>query len=207
MHYPISVNIDGRKCVIIGGGRVAERKARALVRFGAEVLVQSPNLTPGLCEMVDNSAIRYVPGLYTPDVLEGAFLAIAATSNQDINRRAFLDACERGILINVVDRPDLCTFFVPAVVTRGELVISVSSSGKCPAMSAWMRKTLDASIGEEYGDLLALLAALRTEIRRRYKTVEERKAALSRVLNSDVLGLLSEKRVDEAIAKAQSCIM
>ena len=205
-HYPISLDLNGKKCVVIGGGSVGERKVEMLLEFGASVTVVAPKITPALREMATKKAVRYVPGVYTPASLQGVFLAIAATSERGVNRAVSDECRRRGILVNVADDPDLCTFFVPAIVRRGDFVIGVSTSGRSPALAKRVRESLESSFGPEYGELAEIMSDLRDEVKAKYEDPEERVRAFERILGSDVLDLLAKGKRDEAVLRARKCI-
>ncbi|HLG30601.1 MAG TPA: bifunctional precorrin-2 dehydrogenase/sirohydrochlorin ferrochelatase, partial [Candidatus Brocadiales bacterium] len=120
-YYPINLNIQGKKCVIIGGGEVAYRKACSLKDADAEVTVVCPEPCPELTKEKD---ITLIKKRYDESDLDGAFLIIAATDDADVNRNVFQDASKRNLLVNVVDCPELCSFIVPSSVVRGDLCIS-----------------------------------------------------------------------------------
>ena len=205
-HYPINLNLKDRKCVVIGGGCIAERKARTLSEFGAAVTIVAPELTDGMREMIDSGALTYIEGLFSPGVLDGAFLAIAATDDREVNNLIYLESDKRGILVNVVDDPELCTFYAPAVVQRGNLIISVSTSGESPTLARKIREELDLQFGDEYGELSRLLGELRNEVKAAYSQMGERGAAYSRIIESDALELLVQGRFEEAKRRARQCI-
>ena len=205
-HCPISLDLNGRKCVVIGGGSVGERKVEMLLEFGASVTVVAPAITPALRDLATKKAIRHVPSMYTPDMLNLAFLVIAATSERGVNR-AVSEECERrGILVNVADDPDICTFFVPAIVRRGDFTIGVSTSGRSPALAKRVRESLESSFGPEYGELAEIMGDLRDEVKAKYEDPEDRVRAFERILDSDVLDLLAKGKRDEAVLRARKCI-
>lgn len=206
-HYSISVNLAHRKCVVVGGGKIAERKAKTLLDFDARVHVVSPELTATLSELANQGLIEHAAQNYNSTHLDGAFLAVAATDDMLVNRAVSVDAQSRNILVNVVDVPELCTFFVPAMVRRGDLVISVSTSGKSPALARRIRQRLESDFGSEYGELAALLGEVRSEVKARYPDISERNRAYLRILDSDVLDLLAAGRTKEAIERARECIL
>ena len=206
-HYSISINLAHRKCVVVGGGKIAERKVQTLLDFGALVCVISPALTNTLRELKTQGLVEHVDDIYDSASLDGAFLAIAATDDMDVNKSVSADAQSRNVLVNVVDVPDLCTFFVPAMVRRGDLVISVSTSGKSPTMASRIRQQLESDFGQEYGELVELLGELRNEVKARYSDISERRRAYLRVLDSDVLDLLAAGQNKEAIERARKCIL
>ncbi len=185
---------------------VAERKAISLLEFGAHVLVIAPELTPALRQLAEEKAIEHIPAEYQPGMLEGAFLVIAATDSSLVNKAVSEEARHLGVLVNVVDAPELCTFFMPAIVKRGDLIISISTSGKSPSLAKHVREKLEAEFGLEFGMLAELLGALRDDVRAKYPNHHDRVAAYERILNSNVLALLAEGRSEEALEVAKECI-
>jgi precorrin-2 dehydrogenase/sirohydrochlorin ferrochelatase len=206
-HYPISIDLTGRRCVVIGGGSVAERKVETLLEFGARTAVVAPRFTKRLLGMESEGLVELVRGTYEPSALQGAFLVIAATDDREVNKAVSEDAQRAGILVNVVDDPELCTFFVPASVRRGDLIVSVSSSARSPFLARRVKKLLESVVGPEYGDLAELMGWVREEVKATYGDQAERARAYERVLDSDVLELLRQGRRKEAAARARECIL
>ena len=196
--YPLALKIDGRRCVVVGGGRVAERKAGTLRECGAEVVVVSPELTPGLEEMASRGEIATVRRAFEPADLEGAVLAIAATDDAAVNEAVLAAGRTHSVLVNVVDVPALCDFHVPASVNRGGLQITISTSGTCPALSRRLRRQLSAEFGPEYGPYLGLLAGLRRDLIERVAEPARRKEILNELLASPALELLAAGAEAEA---------
>lgn len=205
-YYPVNLDLRNRKCVVVGGGAVAERKVQSLLGFGAAVLVVSPALTPRLSELAAAGRIDHIEAEYHAEPLDDAFLVIGATDDRETNKRISLDAQGRGILVNIVDDRELSTFFVPASVRRGDLVISVSTSANSPAMARRLREELESRYGPEYGQLADLLGKLRDEVKARYADTAERNRAFVRILDSDALRLLAEGKSDQALETARKCI-
>lgn len=137
-YYPIFLNIEGKRCVVIGGGRVAKRKIEGLLRARADVVVISPNLDEELKKMV-----LWINREYKNGDLDGAFIAIAATNNKEVNQMVYNEAEERGVLVNVVDTPNFCRFIVPSIVEKEDFTIAISSCGKNPSLSKKIRLRLE----------------------------------------------------------------
>lgn len=205
-HYPINLNLSGETCLVVGGGAVAERKVESLLEYGAAVRVVSPELTPSLSRRASEGEIEHIESEYAPEHLDGAPLVIGATDDRSVNRRIYSDARARGMLVNIVDDPELCTFYVPASVRRGDLVISVSTSGKSPSMARRLREEIEERYGPEYGVLADLMGSLREEVKAAHAAPADRMAAYRRILDSDALRLLGEGRSDEALEAARKCI-
>ncbi|NIA15753.1 MAG: bifunctional precorrin-2 dehydrogenase/sirohydrochlorin ferrochelatase [Nitrospiraceae bacterium] len=196
--YPLALKIDGRRCVVVGGGRVAERKVASLNECGAEVVVVSPELTLDLGEMASRGEIEAVRRVFEPADLESAVLAIAATDDTAVNEAVLAAGRTYSVLVNVVDVPELCDFYVPASVNRGDLQITISSSGACPALSRQLRRRLSAEFGPEYEPYLRLLNRLRRGLIERVAEPARRKEMLNELLASPALGLLAEGAETEA---------
>ncbi len=162
--YPIFAVIENLPCLVVGGGPVAERKVQDLLEAGAQVTVVSQGLTPGLTALAAQGRIHYRKDAFKPEHLEGAVLVIGATDDPEVNARVSQEAKARGIWVNIVDAPALCTFIVPAQVRRGSLTIAVSTGGASPALARRLRQYLEGLFGPEYGPYLDLLSAVREKI-------------------------------------------
>lgn len=192
-YYPIYLNLKDKKCVVVGGGEVAERKALVLEDCQAKVTVISPSLTPRLKNLVDGGGVSHLDRLFKRDDLEGVFLVIGATSDCAVNREIFEEATEKGILVNIVDDPDLCNFIVPSHVRRGDLLISIATGGIAPGLSRKIRRDLEKEFGEEYEEYLKLLADFRRKVRAKYPDEPDRYQAWQRILSSNLLERIRKK--------------
>ena len=170
-YYPIFLDIKEKRCVVIGGGEVALRKARMLLEHEALVEIISPELCPELNELVENSTVKAILREYESGDLKGAFVVVAATDDSKTNEQAAEEAMERGILINVVDVPKLSNFIVPSYLRRGDVAIAVSTGGKSPALARKIRSVLENSFGDEYAALALLLDEVRSELKEREASV------------------------------------
>lgn len=162
--YVACLTLDGRLCVVVGGGSVAARKVEALLESAARVRVVSPMLAPRLRTLAEAGRIEWVARGYTPGDLEGATLAFAATNDAAINRQVAADAVARATLVNVADAPGLGNFIVPATLRRGDLTLAISTGGGAPGYARRLRALLAATFGPEYGQALALYAGARSAI-------------------------------------------
>ncbi len=203
-YYPVFLNLEGKSCIVIGGGEVAERKVLALLDAGAAVTVISPELTERLAGLKREGRIAHTQRRYQEGDLTGAFIVIAATSDMDVNRKVSGDA--GNIPVNVVDVPALCTFIVPSVVRRGELAMAVSTSGASPALSRSIRKELEDLYPEETGVLLQHLARTRKTLMGSDVPIEKRAAILKRLGSREVLKILREKGLDGALRHIQDML-
>jgi siroheme synthase-like protein len=163
--FPIFVKLQGRLVVVVGGGSVAEGKIAGLLAAGARVRVISPAITPAFAEWVRDRKIDWLPRVFEPGDLIGAYLAIAATSAPGVNDAVFQEAEAHGIFCNAVDDIEHCHFYYGAVVQRGDLQIAISTNGKSPALAQRLRQELEAQFGPEYEVWLEWLGAAREVIR------------------------------------------
>jgi len=191
-YFPVFLDLQGRSAVVIGGGRVAERKVLTLLACGARGTVISPAMTPKLSYLAQAGAIRRHTRRWRPVDLKEAFLIMATTddpkANAEIARRAHLDSR----LVNIADDPDRCNVIMPSVITRGDLIIAVSTSGKSPALARRIRQELEGSFGAEYGRFLHLLGAIRLQVQSRVPSIARRRRVLQRLAASDLLTLLRQ---------------
>lgn len=165
-YYPLFLDIRKKKCVVVGGGKVALRKVEAFLEHGANVEVISPVLCPELIHMAQSSAIRTLQRSYEAGDLKDALIAIAATDNTEINEGVADEARRRGILVNVVDDPQHSDFIVPSYFKRGDITIAVSTSGRSPALARKIRSKLENDLGDEYTRLVLLVSEVRSELKR-----------------------------------------
>jgi len=202
-YYPIYLDLKGRPALVVGGGAVAEGKALQLVEAGARVTVVSPELTGALSAAAGRGEITHLAGSFIEENLNGMFLVISATADRKVNEKVANAARERGLLCNVVDQGDLCDFITPALVTRGELQISVSTGGGSPTLTQRVKREVAALIGEEYGALLELAVEMRAEAKSRIADFERRKDTLRAFVESGALDLIRVGKRDEARALAR----
>jgi siroheme synthase-like protein len=156
--YPILVDLAARPVVVVGGGPVAERKARGLLAAGAAVRVVSPEVGAGLAALAAGGELAVELRPYRQGDLAGAALAVAATDDAAVNRRVAEDGRAAGVLVNLVDDPDRGGFTVPAVLRRGDLTVAVATSGRTPGLAGALRRRLEDQFGPEWADLVDLLA-------------------------------------------------
>jgi precorrin-2 dehydrogenase/sirohydrochlorin ferrochelatase len=178
--FPMFVKLAGRDCLVVGAGRVAQTKIASLLAAGASVRVVAPQATRQVMEWARANTVRWLTRPFEPADLDGAFLAIAATSSSDLNELVFRECQRRGVLCNVVDDPPRCDFYYPAVVRRGELQIAVSTGGHSPALAQRLRRELEEQFGAEYGSWLEsignarrMLLASRLDPRRRRRLLKQ----------------------------------
>ncbi len=205
-YYPIYLDLNGRKALVVGGGAIAEGKALQLIAAGAHVTVVSPILTDELRSAVVRGEINHREGSFIEEDLHGVYLVISATNDRKVNEQVANAAAARGILFNVVDQPDLCNFITPALVTRGDLQISVSTAGGSPTLTQRVKREVAALIGDEYGVLLEIATEMRAEAKGRIADFERRKNVLRAFVESDALDLIRQGRHEEARALARGLL-
>mgnify|MGYP001353847085 CR=1 FL=1 len=166
-YYPAYLELRGHPCVVIGGGPIAERKVTTLLDAGARVTVVSPALTPALAALAETHEILHHERPYRHGDLAGAWLAYAATGDEAVHAAVAAEAAEARVFLNVVDRPRLCSFIVPAIVRRDPVAIAVSTGGASPALAKRLARELDATVGPEWGLAARVLGALRVRLRDR----------------------------------------
>jgi precorrin-2 dehydrogenase/sirohydrochlorin ferrochelatase len=191
-YYPVFLRLSGERCVVIGGGEVAERKVESLLAAGARVTVVAPSLTPGLAEWVARGEITHRPRAYQDGDLAGARLAYAATDDEALHAELARAAAAAGVPLNVVDRPQWCTFIVPAVLRRGELTVAVSTGGASPALAGQARDAIGRALGPEWERALEVLARLRQHLQAQGLPGEARQRILKALVTSDLLERLRQ---------------
>jgi precorrin-2 dehydrogenase len=188
--YPVSLDICNQLCLIIGGGVVAKRKVEALLPCGPQIIVISPELCPGLVVFAEKKQIEWKQRKYHAGDLAGAKLVFAATDSRLVQQEIVKEADAAGILVNVINDPDCCSFQVPAMFRQGKLLITVATGAASPALAARIRKELEVQYGEEYGLLLSLMAAVRKQIVALNNDQGCHKQLFEKILDSDILPLI-----------------
>jgi precorrin-2 dehydrogenase/sirohydrochlorin ferrochelatase len=164
MSYLVNLALEGRAAVVIGAGEVAARKVQDLLAAKAHVTVIAPHLCDGIVALADEERIVAHGRPYHTGDLAGAFVAIAATDDEALNARVAADAAAINVLVNVVDRPALCTFTVPATLRRGDLTIAIATEGRCPALAGILREELAERYGPEFAELAGLFGEVRKKM-------------------------------------------
>ena len=164
MGYMVNLSLDGRAVLVVGGGEIARRKVEDLLKARARVTVVAPQLCEGIVALAEEERVQVHARPYQAGDIGGAFVVIAATDDEELNAAIFKDATGRNVLVNVVDRPALCTFTVPATVHRGDLTIAIATEGRSPAFSSILREELEGRYGPEYGVLVELFGDLRKKM-------------------------------------------
>ncbi|RKP54228.1 bifunctional precorrin-2 dehydrogenase/sirohydrochlorin ferrochelatase [Cohnella endophytica] len=185
--YPVMLNLEGRVCVVFGGGAVAERKTQGLLDAGADVRVVSPTLTRVMKQWVSEGRVRWIEREAEDSDVFGATLLFAATDNRAVNRRLAETARELGVPANIADDGECGDFIVPAVLRRGDLVLTASASGTGPALSARIISELAVKYGPEYNESTQALKAIRAIVKAEVGNSEERRELLRAAVSDDAL--------------------
>ena len=199
--YPVNLIVEGRPCLVVGGGTVAARKVEGLLACGAAVHVVAPHVS---------NAIHSLPGVtweerpYRSNDLRGRRLVISAADDPTVNETVYQDAEAAGVWVNGADDPAHCSFTLPSVIRRGSLLVTVSTGGRSPALAVWLRERLERELGPEYEVLLDLLAAEREELKAAGRSTEG--LDWRRALDSDMLGLIRSGDVKHARERLQTCL-
>jgi uroporphyrin-III C-methyltransferase/precorrin-2 dehydrogenase/sirohydrochlorin ferrochelatase len=196
--YPVTLQLRDRPCAVLGGGPLAAEKARGLAGAGARVTVLAGHPGPELQAVETELGVEVIRRDYAPGDLAGRFLAIDASGDEETNRRSFDEAEERGVLINVVDRPERCHFHAPALVRRGPLQVAVSTGGESPFLAGALRARLERVVGEEWGPFTAMVGGVRRRLRARGVALEEQNRVYRRLMRSEVRDLLRDGRAEDA---------
>ncbi len=198
--YPVSLVVAGKRCVVVGGGPVAARKAAALSEAGADVLV----VAPVICDEIRALPVERAERPYSRGDLDGAWLAIAATDDTEVNRQVSADGHAARVWVNAADDPEACAFTLPAVLRRGPVSVSVSTGGHSPALAGWLRDQVADLLGPEIGRLAELLSEARDELQAAGRSTEG--LDWRRALDSDMLDLIRSGRMAQARERLQACL-
>lgn len=197
-YYPVYLDLRERRSVVVGGGRVAERKILSLLEAGADVAVVSPLLTRKLAELAAAGKIGHRAREFEDRDITGAYLVVAATDSEEINRVIGRLCRKMQVLVNVVAPPEESTFIVPSLVDRGELLIAVSTCGTSPALSKKIRRELEDRYGREYDLFLQKMSLLRRRLVEEVRDEASRREIFQALVDSDVLELLKQGKLHEA---------
>ncbi len=183
---PIFVKLEARPCLVVGAGIVGSQKIMSLLECGALVTVVAPWAKPEIEELVSAGRLQWRQRTYKPADLDGISLAIAASSDPEVNHAVFRDATERGVLANAVDDPPFCDFYFSSVVRRGPLQIAISTAGESPALAQRLRRELQAALPQDVGIWLQRLGKLRRDVLRVQPPSEARNTLLKELANRDM---------------------
>jgi siroheme synthase-like protein len=202
--YPVNLLVDGRRCIVIGAGRIAARKVEALLDAGATVHVVAPELGDEIAAWRDGGRVTADERAFVPDDLDGAWLATAATNEAAVNRAVYEAAEARRLWVNAADDPDHCSFTLMSVVRQGDLVVTVGTGGRSPALASYLKDHVAQEMGPEWAELLELLSEARERLRARGGSSET--VDWKRALDSGMLDLIRVGRRAEAKELLEACL-
>ncbi len=202
--YPANFIVAGRRCLVVGAGRIAQRKIEGLLRAQADVAVVAPEAAEGVRAMAADGRVAWEPRAFRPEDLDGVWLAITATGVPDVDRAVFLAGEERRVWVNSADDPRNCSFTLMSVVRRGDIVVTIGTNGRSPALATYLRDHVATEMGEEYETLLELLAEAREAFRAGGRSSED--ADWRRAFESGILDLVRAGREAEARELLRSCL-
>lgn len=204
--FPIFLNLYERRCLVVGGGPVAERKVKNILEGGGLVRLVSPRVTSALDDLAAQQRLEWEARNYVTADLAGVFLAFICTDDYQINRSIAEDCRKRAIIVNVVDDPSNCDFFVPSLIRRDSLVIAISTEGRSPLFSRRLREELDELIPQDYGNLVEGLGRMRDYIKSRIADTKSRQAVYKLLLQPAILDLLRDNQEEMARERIEECI-
>ena len=196
-YYPVYLNLAGKRCVIIGGGTIAQGKIGALLQAGCQITVISPDATPGIRQAAKRGDVTWLERTYQAGDLEGAFIGVAATNVWHVNREIFEEAERLGVLLNVVDDPDLCSFIAPSIVKREPVTMAISTGGASPALARKLRETLANAEALEWADLADVLAQARRVVKEKRIAIDPERWQCC--ITRDLLEMVQKGRSEEAL--------
>jgi precorrin-2 dehydrogenase/sirohydrochlorin ferrochelatase len=199
--YVACLMLRGRRCLVVGGGDIGLEKVEGLLACGGDVTLVAPEAVTQLAEYAREDSIKWEQRAFSPEDLEGAFLAIAATSDTEVNIGVYEEAEKRAMLVNVVDVPPLCNFILPAIVRSGPLAIAISTQGASPALAKRMKREIAESFGEPYARLAVILNDARGWAKATLPTYQDRKEFFEGIVNGDPdpVALIRDGREDEVV--------
>lgn len=201
-HLPIFCQLRDRDCLLVGGGDVAERKARLLLDAGARLTVNAPDFVPQFRVWADANMLTLVQGEFNPALLDNCWLAIAATDNEAVNQRVSASAEERRIFCNVVDAPQQASFIMPSIIDRSPLMVAVSSGGTSPVLARLLREKLESVLPLHLGQLAHYAGQLRSRVKKQFATVGERRRFWEKLFVNDRLAQSLANEDRQAVADA-----
>lgn len=190
-YYPVYLNVEDRRCIVVGGGMVALRKVQALLDFGAYIIVISPWLCAGMKKLLQDRKIEVLHRIFQPGDLKGATLAIAATASRTTNAQVAAEGRRSNVPVNAVDDHANCDFILPSYLRRGGITVAVSTSGMSPALARKIRSRLEKVMGKEYEALAVLVEEVRRQLKKEHTRISS--ARWQQALDIDLLTELVRK--------------
>lgn len=206
MQYPMNMNLEGRRCIVLGGGSVALRKVRTLLEAEAEVLILAPSLAKELECLATEGKVTWQRGCFQQGRLPKGFLFICATDDEEVNRQAILEAKAQGMLVNAPAQPELSDFTVPASLRRGRLLLTVSTEQLSPACARWIREDLEREFPDGFAKWLEVLSELREEMKEKLPDSRAREAFWRGALDRELLDLVKQGELEQAEVRIRHAV-
>jgi len=205
-YLPIFVDLKDRLVLVVGGGDVAARKVSLLLRARAKVRVVSPELSAPLQSQSDAGRVEHIAASYDDSHATAVALIIAATNDMAVNRQVYEAAKQRGVPVNVADAPELCTFILPSIIDRSPVVVAVSTGGASPTLGRLLRARLETMIPHSYGRLAEMARRFREPVKRRFKTMSQRRHFWEDIIEGPVAEMVYSNRDEQAERALQKAI-
>ncbi|MDD2619506.1 MAG: bifunctional precorrin-2 dehydrogenase/sirohydrochlorin ferrochelatase [Syntrophomonadaceae bacterium] len=204
--FPIYLDLSGKKCLVIGGGPVAERKVENLLDYGVNIKLVSPQVEKKIEQWAEDGIITWLPREFEETDLKEVFIVFVATNDGSVNQTAVELCRQKGILANAVDDPPNCDFFIPSIIRRDSLVVAISTEGKSPLFARRLREELEQVITPEYGEFVTILGEMRIRIKEIVPDIELRKKIFQDLVDSDILILLKAGEKQKARERIEQCM-
>ena len=205
-YYPVFADLAGRRCVVIGGGLIAQRKVTTLLSYGADVTVISPAVTSRLSRYANARKIRLVARRFRSGDLRNAWLVYAATDDAGINQAVYRESRRNRVFANVVDQTPLCTFIAPAIVRRSGVTVAVSTAGASPTLAKHVRDRIRQMVGGDFGQMLRLLSSLRGVAKQTLPRYQDRKKYFGELVSGRTFQLVRQGRTAAARREAMTLL-
>ena len=196
-YYPINLNVNNKNCLVVGGGSVGARKVLTLLKCKAITTVVSPKFSDAFDDL-EKQGVILKKREYTENDLINVFLVIGATDNSELNLKISREAKQKGILCNIADNPKNSDFILPSMVEREDLLITISTAGKSPALTKTIRKVLEKEFGDEYGDFLIIMGRIREILIFENHAPDEHKIIFRELIQGELLNMIKEKDYEKA---------
>ena len=204
--FPVFINLENKRCLVVGGGKVAERKVENLLEYPVLIDLISPQVTAKLHNWAKNNRVNWISRSFQPTDIQDAFLVFVATDDQQINREVARLCQKEGILVNAVDDPAFCDFYVPSILRRNSLVLAISTEGKSPAYAKRLRQQMEETITDAHGKFVDLLGEQREVVKETVPDIRVRQAIFEAMAGLDVLDLIAEGRDEEIKERFKECM-
>jgi siroheme synthase-like protein len=202
--YPVNLVVEGRRCVVVGAGRIAARKIDALLGAGADVHVVAPEVGPDVRALAEAGRLTLAQRPFAPSDLDDAWLATTATGDAAVDHSVYEAGEARRVWVNAADDPANCSFTLMSVLRQGDLLVTIGTGGRSPALATWLRRRLGEELGPEYATLLDVLSEAREALRAEGRSTEE--PDWQSALDSGMLDLIRAGNVEEAKEILRACL-